>query len=113
MATHNYQTLLIKGTGISETQLETILKTPSENGTLIKDALENKSFTMVDGQDELRIPFTYAANGLEYVKTFVLKRGSYAIEVEYDVVNKSGNNATLGMYAHLRQNVTTNRIRLF
>lgn len=67
--------------------------------------VEKKSFTMVDGQDELRIPFTYAANGLEYVKTFVLKRGSYAIEVEYDVVNKSGNNATLGMYAHLRQNV--------
>ncbi|MDN3679353.1 membrane protein insertase YidC [Vibrio tapetis subsp. quintayensis] len=67
--------------------------------------VEKQSFTMANGQDELRIPFTYAANGLEYVKTFVFKRGSYAIEVEYDVVNKSGNNATLGMYAHLRQNV--------
>ncbi|MEZ9059785.1 membrane protein insertase YidC [Vibrio pelagius] len=63
------------------------------------------SFTLVDGQDELRIPMTYQANGLDYTKTFILKRGSYAIDVEYDVVNNSGNNATFGMYAHLRQNV--------
>jgi YidC/Oxa1 family membrane protein insertase len=63
------------------------------------------SFTLADGQDELRIPMTYQANGLNYTKTFILKRGSYAMDVEYDVVNNSGNNATLGMYAHLRQNV--------
>jgi YidC/Oxa1 family membrane protein insertase len=60
---------------------------------------------MADDQDELRIPMTFAANGLEYTKTFVLKRGSYAVDVEYDVVNKSGNNATFGMYAHLRQSL--------
>ncbi|MEZ8106370.1 membrane protein insertase YidC [Vibrio cortegadensis] len=63
------------------------------------------SFTLADGQDELRIPMTYQANGLDYTKTFILKRGSYAIDVEYDVINNSGNNATFGMYAHLRQNV--------
>ncbi|MEZ9365954.1 MULTISPECIES: membrane protein insertase YidC [Vibrio] len=63
------------------------------------------SFTLADGQDELRIPMTYQANGLDYTKTFILKRGSYAMDVEYDVVNNSGNNATFGMYAHLRQNV--------
>ncbi len=63
------------------------------------------SFTLADGQDELRIPMTYQANGIEYTKTFVLKRGDYAIDVEYNVVNHSGNNATLGMYAHLRQNL--------
>ncbi|ENN6813967.1 membrane protein insertase YidC [Vibrio fluvialis] len=63
------------------------------------------SFTLADGQDELRIPMTYQANGIEYTKTFVLERGDYAIDVEYNVVNHSGNNATLGMYAHLRQNL--------
>ncbi|MDH5896957.1 membrane protein insertase YidC [Vibrio splendidus] len=63
------------------------------------------SFTLADGQDELRIPMTYQANGLDYTKTFILKRGSYAMDVEYDVVNNSGTNATFGMYAHLRQNV--------
>lgn len=63
------------------------------------------SFTLEDGQDELRVPMTYQANGLEYTKTFIVKRGSYAVDVEYDVVNNSGNNATFGMYAHLRQNL--------
>ncbi|MCG6264480.1 membrane protein insertase YidC [Vibrio vulnificus] len=64
-----------------------------------------ESFTLAGDQNELRVPMTYQANGLEYTKTFILKRGSYAIDVEFDVVNKSGNNATLGMYAHLRQNL--------
>ncbi|CAK4070246.1 membrane protein insertase YidC [Vibrio sp. 16] len=68
-------------------------------------AVSTDSFTLADGQDELRVPMTYAANGLEYTKTFILKRGSYAIDVEYNVVNNSGNNATFGMYAHLRQNL--------
>lgn len=63
------------------------------------------SFTLAEGLDELRIPMTYSANGLEYIKTYILKRGRYAVNVEYDVMNNSGNNATFGMYAHLRQNV--------
>lgn len=63
------------------------------------------SFTLAEGQDELRIPMTFAANGLEYTKTFIVTRGSYAVDVEYNVVNNSGNNATFGMYAHLRQNL--------
>ncbi|NIY84559.1 membrane protein insertase YidC [Vibrio hepatarius] len=68
-------------------------------------AVSADSFVLADGQDELRIPMTYSANGLEYTKTFIVKRGSYALDVEYNVVNNSGNNATFGMYAHLRQNV--------
>ncbi|MBA5764167.1 membrane protein insertase YidC [Vibrio sp. 404] len=68
-------------------------------------AVSADSFKLAEGQDELRVPMTYAANGIEYTKTFILKRGSYAVDVEYDVVNNSGNNATFGMYAHLRQNV--------
>ncbi|MDV6253721.1 membrane protein insertase YidC [Vibrio sp. EA2] len=63
------------------------------------------SFTLAEGQDELRVPMTFSANGLEYTKTYIFKRGSYALNVEYDVVNNSGNNATFGMYAHLRQNL--------
>ncbi|HAS4384555.1 TPA: membrane protein insertase YidC [Vibrio cholerae] len=63
------------------------------------------SFTLVEGQDELRIPMTYQANGIDYTKTFILKRGSYAVDVVFDVANNSGSEATLGMYAHLRQNL--------
>lgn len=68
-------------------------------------AVNGDSFALTDGQDELRVPMTFTANGLEYTKTFIVKRGSYAVDVEYDIVNKSGNNATFGMYAHLRQNL--------
>ncbi|MDW6018474.1 membrane protein insertase YidC [Vibrio plantisponsor] len=63
------------------------------------------SYTLADGQDELRVPMTYSANGIEYTKTFIIKRNSYAIDVEFNVVNHSGSNATMGMYAHLRQNL--------
>ncbi|MEE7564534.1 membrane protein insertase YidC [Vibrio cholerae] len=63
------------------------------------------SFTLAEGQDELRIPMTYQANGIDYTKTFTLKRGSYAVDVVFDVANNSGSEATLGMYAHLRQNL--------
>ncbi|EJL6303022.1 membrane protein insertase YidC [Vibrio cholerae] len=63
------------------------------------------SFTQAEGQDELRIPMTYQANGIDYTKTFILKRGSYAVDVVFDVANNSGSEATLGMYAHLRQNL--------
>ncbi|MDE1515726.1 MAG: membrane protein insertase YidC [Vibrio sp.] len=63
------------------------------------------SFTLAEGQDELRIPMTYQANGIDYTKTFILKRGSYAVDVVFDVANHSGNPASLGMYAHLRQNL--------
>ncbi|MEL7292408.1 MAG: membrane protein insertase YidC [Pseudomonadota bacterium] len=68
-------------------------------------AVSADSFVLAEGQDELRIPMTFSANGLEYTKTFIVKRGSYAVDVQYDIVNKSGNNATFGMYAHLRQNL--------
>ncbi|SEG58298.1 membrane protein insertase YidC [Vibrio hangzhouensis] len=64
-----------------------------------------ESFTLADGQDELRVPMIFEANGITYTKTFILKRGNYAIDVEYDVNNNSGQNATFGMYAHLRQNL--------
>ncbi|MCX9449118.1 membrane protein insertase YidC [Vibrio cholerae] len=63
------------------------------------------SFTLAEGQDELRIPMTYQANRIDYTKTFILKRGSYAVDVVFDVANNSGSEATLGMYAHLRQNL--------
>ncbi len=67
--------------------------------------VQGDNFTLADGQDELRIPMTYSANGIDYTKTFVFKRNSYAMDVVYDVVNHSGSNATVGMYAHLRQSV--------
>ena len=64
-----------------------------------------KEFTLEDGQSELRIPLTLVQNGITYTKTFVLKRNSYAIDVEYNVDNQSGENANVQMYAQLKQNL--------
>lgn len=63
------------------------------------------SFTLQDGQDEISIPMTYTANGITYTKTFTLKRGDYAINVDYAIANQSGNNANVGVFARLRQNL--------
>jgi YidC/Oxa1 family membrane protein insertase len=60
-------------------------------------------YQLADGQDEIRVPLSYQANGITYTKTFILKRNSYAIDVDFNVNNQSGQNATVGMYAHLRQ----------
>ncbi|MCA2016476.1 membrane protein insertase YidC [Vibrio tritonius] len=63
------------------------------------------SYTLADGQDELRVPLTYQANGITYTKTFILKRNSYALDMVYDINNQSGQNANVKMYARLRQNL--------
>ncbi|WP_068711262.1 membrane protein insertase YidC [Vibrio tritonius] len=63
------------------------------------------SYTLADGQDELRVPLTYQANGITYTKTFILKRDSYALDMVYDINNQSGQNANIKMYARLRQNL--------
>ncbi|MBD1576408.1 MULTISPECIES: membrane protein insertase YidC [Vibrio] len=62
-----------------------------------------ESFALADGQKELRIPLTYSANGIAYTKTFIIKRNSYAVDVVYSINNQSGQDATVGMYARLRQ----------
>lgn len=67
------------------------------------------SFTLANGQNELRVPMTYTKDGITYTKTYILKRGSYAVNVQYDVQNDSGKNATVGMYAHLRQNTANEK----
>ncbi|GAL08020.1 inner membrane protein translocase component YidC long form [Photobacterium aphoticum] len=37
----------------------------------------------------MRVPLTYQKDGISYTKTFVLKRGSYAVDVDYTIDNKT------------------------
>lgn len=66
---------------------------------------QETQFTLADGQDELVVPMSYSKDGIEYTKTFTIKRDSYAVDVAYDVKNNSGQTAQVGMYAHLRQSI--------
>ncbi|WP_087023655.1 membrane protein insertase YidC [Thaumasiovibrio subtropicus] len=63
------------------------------------------SFTLADGENELRVPMTLQQNGITYTKTFILTRGSYAVDVEYHIDNQSDQAASVQMYAQLRQNL--------
>ncbi|OEE64194.1 membrane protein insertase YidC [Enterovibrio norvegicus] len=62
-------------------------------------------FTLADGQDELRVPLTVSKDGIEYTKVFVLKRGDYAVGVDYTINNKTDKPASVQMYAQLKQNL--------
>ncbi len=62
-------------------------------------------FTLTEGQDELRVPLTYEKDGIFFTKTFVLKRGNYAVGLDYTIDNKSDKPASVQMYAQLKQNL--------
>ena len=64
------------------------------------------TFTLADGQDELRIPMTYTdAHGVVYTKTFVLKRGQYAVNVDYNINNASTTPQEMTLFGQLKQTV--------
>ncbi|CDG19657.1 membrane protein insertase YidC [Xenorhabdus doucetiae] len=64
------------------------------------------SFVLADGQNELRIPMTYTApDGVVYVKTFVVKRGEYAVAVDYSINNVTDKPLQMAFFGQLKQSV--------
>ncbi|MBD2813225.1 membrane protein insertase YidC [Xenorhabdus sp. Flor] len=71
---------------------------------LYNTAQEN--YVLADGQDELRIPMTYTApDGVVYIKTFVLKRGNYAVSVDYSIDNVTDKPLQVAFFGKLKQSV--------
>ncbi len=64
-----------------------------------------KTFTLDDSQQELRVPLTLVKGNITYTKTIIVKRDSYAVDVEYTVNNQSSEVANVQMYAQLKQNL--------
>ncbi|VFP87097.1 membrane protein insertase YidC [Candidatus Erwinia haradaeae] len=65
---------------------------------------KQKHFELSPNENELRIPLTFVSkNNITYVKTFILHRGNYAIDVSYQINNKSMNPIEIAMYGQLRQ----------
>ena len=51
-----------------------------------------ESFILADGQDILRVPLSYrASNGVRYDKFYVFRRGSYVVNIEFQVKNLTQN----------------------
>src|SRR5580704_1891684 len=63
---------------------------------------ENQNFVLAPGANELRVPLTWTDGaGLTVTKTFVFKRGQYAIGLDYDVKNGSTTPRKLASYAQI------------
>lgn len=87
----------------------------AESGLTGTDGLDNPSrptpiyqtdkanYQLEEGQDSLSIPMTYKSNGITYIKTYTLTRGSYNIGVSYEVVNNSDSAIKVNPFGLLRQ----------
>jgi YidC/Oxa1 family membrane protein insertase len=63
---------------------------------------EQKSFVLAPGAAELRVPLTWTDGaGLTVTKTFVFKRGQYAIGLDYAVKNDGSTARKLASYAQI------------
>jgi YidC/Oxa1 family membrane protein insertase len=51
---------------------------------------EASQYALADGQNELRVPLKWLSHeGVQYTKTYVFRRGSYVVDVEFMVKNES------------------------
>jgi YidC/Oxa1 family membrane protein insertase len=61
-----------------------------------------QEFTLATGADEVRVPLSWSDGaGLSVTKTFIFKRGSYAIDLVYDVRNSGANSRNLAPYSQI------------
>ncbi|AWX14459.1 membrane protein insertase YidC [Mergibacter septicus] len=61
----------------------------------------DEHFVLQEGQDQLVVPFTYQKDGVTYRKIFTLKRGSYDVQVNFEVTNNSGETIEVQPYGKL------------
>ena len=67
--------------------------------------VDGDEFTLADGQDELRVPLTFEKDGVTYRKIFVLKRGVYSIDVNYEIQNQSADVIEVQPYGQLKHTI--------
>lgn len=63
---------------------------------------EGDEFVLADGQNELRVPLIFEKDGVSYRKVFVLKRGAYDVEVNYEIQNQSAEAIEVQPYGQLK-----------
>lgn len=61
-----------------------------------------EQFALADGQNELRVVLTLEKDSVIYRKVFVLKRGAYDVEVNYEIQNQSGDTIEVQPYGQLK-----------
>lgn len=66
---------------------------------------DSSKIVMQDGQDSVSAVLYFTQNGVDYTKTYTLKRGSYVVDVKYDVVNHTDKPVSMAFYGQLKQTV--------
>ncbi|MDY4279785.1 membrane protein insertase YidC [[Pasteurella] aerogenes] len=85
----------------------------AQSGLIGKDGIDSTAgradyqvngdnFKLAEGQDELSVPFVFEKNGVTYRKIFVLKRGKYDVDVNFEIQNQSANAIEVEPYGQLR-----------
>jgi YidC/Oxa1 family membrane protein insertase len=86
---------------VLQTGLEGTAGEPAPNH-LATWSTPEKSYTLGAGVDELKVPLTWTDDhGLTVTKTFVFKRGSYAIDLLYDIRNDGSTPRQFASYSRL------------
>ncbi len=63
-------------------------------------------YEMVSGEEVLRVPLLWQGDGgISVEKTYILRRGSYLIEIEHKVINRGGDVWVGRQYAQLRRSM--------
>lgn len=66
---------------------------------------EQTEYLLAEGQDELKVPLYWQTDsGLQVVKTYTFKRDSYVVDVDYQVINNSGETFSAYPYAQFNRN---------
>lgn len=63
------------------------------------------SYEIKEGEDSISAALRFSLNGVDYTKTYTLKRGSYVVDVKYDVVNNTDKPLSMAFYGQLKQTV--------
>ncbi|MGL9769579.1 MAG: membrane protein insertase YidC [Sodalis sp. (in: enterobacteria)] len=76
------------------------------NGTRPLFTTKQDTYVLADNQSELHVPLTYTTpDGVVYTKNFILKRGDFALNINYDINNASAQPLELTLFGQLKQSI--------
>ena len=67
-----------------------------------------ESFKLADGQDAVSVPLTFEKDDVVYTKTFTLKRGSYNVDVNFNIKNSTAEAIEVQPYGQLKHTIVEN-----
>lgn len=63
------------------------------------------SYALKEGEDSVSAVLKFSQDGVNYTKTYTLKRGSYVVDVKYDIDNNTDKQLSMAFYGQLKQTV--------